>query len=408
MIRRYGFIVLFFVVLVTPFVLRMAMGVSSGAAGAGSSGAGGAQTLVIITAHVEAIRREFADAFSQWHREHFGQDVFVDYRVYGAGDIVKYFEAGRDTVFKTQGTYKIDLAWGGGDYLFDQQLKKPGFLDGAAIDPAVMKAVFPKPDLNGVALYDTASKPPQWIGTAFTSFGIAYNRDVVRYLRQHDPLTWTDLRDPSYRGWIVNADPTRSSSAKQAFMTIVERAMADASAAGRSEDAGWADGMGIVRQIASNSRMFTDSSSAVPGIISSGDAAAGMAIDFYGRAQAEAVGSARMGYVEPKGATIINPDPIALVKGAEHRDLAIRFIEFVLTEQGQRLWNIRAGAPGGPKQSSIRRLPIRPDTYNDMSNFTDPVNPYLAAGGFNKSVAAGKDLWHPGRTCTGQLHRHAR
>lgn len=385
LLRRYAFVILFFVVLVTPFILRLAMGVQRSVAPA--AGAGGGGSLVIITPHVEAIRREFADAFSRWHRARFGQHVSVDYRSFGAGDIVKYFDAGRDTLFKSQGTYKIDLAWGGGDYLFDQQLKKAGYLDGVAIDPLVMNAVFPRPDLNGVALYDRASNPPQWFGTAFTSFGIAFNKDVGRYLRLPDPRTWTDLRHPGYRGWIVAADPTRSSSAKQAFMTIVEKAMADASAAGRSEDEGWARGMGTVRQIAANARLFTDSSSAVPGIISSGDAAAGMSIDFYGRAQEEAVGSDRMGYVEPQGATIINPDPIALVKGAPNRELAIRFIEFVLSADGQRLWNTRAGAPGGPQQTSIRRLPIRPDVYNDMSKFTDPVNPYLAAGGFNKSSA---------------------
>lgn len=389
MIRRYGFVFLFFLVLVTPFVLRLAMGVNRPTAGA-HLGDMSAPTLVIITAHVEAIRREFAEAFSQWHHERFGKRVFIDYRSFGSSDIVKYFDAGRDTIYKTQGTYKIDLVWGGGDYLFDQQLKKPGYLDGAALDPAVLSGAFPKPDLNGVALYDTGSNPPQWFGTALSSFGIAYNRDVHRFLRLSDPVTWTDLKHPKYRGWIVCADPTRSASAKQAFMTIVEKAMADAPAAGRSEDTGWAEGMGIVRQIASNARMFTDSSSAVPGIISSGDTAAGMAIDFYGRAQEEAVGSDRMGYVEPRSATVINPDPIALVKGAEHRELAVRFIEFVLSEQGQRLWNTRFGAPGGPRQSSMRRLPIRPDAYRDMSSFTDPVNPYLAAGGFNKSNAREK------------------
>jgi ABC-type glycerol-3-phosphate transport system substrate-binding protein len=97
-----------------------------------------------------------------------------------------------------------------------------------------------------------------------------------------------------------------------------------------------------------------------------------------------------MRYIEPVGATIINPDPIALVKGAEHRELAVRFIEFVLSAQGQRLWNTRAGAPGGPRQTSLRRLPIRPDVYTDMSNFTDPVNPLTAAGAFNKSAAREK------------------
>ncbi len=386
MLRRYAFIILFFVTLVTPFILRLAMGITSHAPRPGKD----TRTLIIITPHFEGIRREFADAFSEWHQKKYGTSVFIDYRVYGSGDIVKLFDAGKDTIFKSQGTYKIDLAWGGGDYLFDQQLKKSGYLDGAAIDPVLLHAAFPKPDLSGVALYDTASNPPQWIGAALSSFGIAYNKDVDRYLELPDPKTWADLANPKYRGWNVSADPTRSSSAKQAFMTIVEKAMTDAAAAGRGEDIGWADGMGTVRLIASNARIFTDSSALVPNIISSGDAAAGMVIDSYGRAQEEAVGSARMGYVEPAGATIVNPDPIGLVKGAEHKELALQFIEFVLSEQGQRLLNTRAGAPGGPKTTSLRRLPIRRDAYTDMSNFTDPVNPYDTVQGFNKSNAREK------------------
>jgi iron(III) transport system substrate-binding protein len=384
--RRYFFVILFFVVLIAPFLIRLAVGISTS-----SSTSRNSLTLVIVSPHLESIRREFADAFSDWHQKEFGTPVFVDYRNYGGGsDIVKFFDAGKNTIYASLGTYKVDLVWGGGDYLFDQQLKKPGYLDGVQIDPAIMAAAFPKPDLNGVALYDTNSKPPQWLGTALSSFGIAYNRDVDRYLQLPDPKTWTDLKDPKYRGWIVAADPTRSASAKQAFMTIVEKAMADASPAGRSEDAGWADGMGLIRQICANAKLFTDSSGTVPGIISSGDAAAGMAIDFYGRTQAESVGSDRMGYVEPAGATVINPDPIALVKGAEHRDLAIQFIEFVLSEQGQRLWNTRAGAPGGPKVTSLRRLPIMPSVYLDRKDFTDDVDPYTMTGGFNKSNAREK------------------
>ena len=37
------------------------------------------------------------------------------------------------------------------------------------------------------------------------------------------------------------------------------------------EDDGWADGMGLIRVIASNARLFTDSSTALPGQISGGD-----------------------------------------------------------------------------------------------------------------------------------------
>ena len=91
--------------------------------------------------------------------------------------------------------------------------------------------------------------------------------------------------------------------------------MADAKSQGRSEDDGWAEGMGLVRLIVANVRFFSDASSNVPAFVSAGDCAAGMAIDFYGRAQVEAVGESRMAYVEPIGATIVNPDPIAMVRG---------------------------------------------------------------------------------------------
>ena len=387
--RRYALLILFAVVLIAPFVLRLAVGKQA------RSVPKGALTLVVITPHQESIRREFAEAFSNWHESHLGRPVFVDYRSYGASDMVKVFKDRHGTMYKAHGTYQIDVAWGGGDAVFEEQLKKPGYLQPlplALVDPEwadPSRACFPKDDLGGVALLDRAD-PPSWFGAALSSFGIVYNKDLCRHLGAGSPATWRDLADPRYRGWIALADPTRSGSAKQTYMVIVERAMADAAAQGRTEDDGWADGMGLVRQIAANARLFTESSSTVPIQVSTGDAAAGMAIDFYGRSQSDAVGDARMGYVEPAGATAINPDPIALVKGAQNRELAILFIRFVLSEQGQRLWNIRAGAPGGPAQTTLRRLPIRPSVYRDMTHFADRVDPYRAAGGFNKSSAREK------------------
>jgi iron(III) transport system substrate-binding protein len=378
--RRYAFIILFVVALVTPILLRAVMGKSGG----GKIGGKDEDTVLIITAHTEGIRREFKDAFAAWHQRRYGKPAYVDYRIYGAVDIVKYFE----DATRAGAPYGLDLAWGGGDYLFDQQLKKPGYLQPVEMPAEIVRRAFPTPDLNGVPLYDKG-KPPAWFGTALSSFGILYNRDVLKYLGLPEPKTWRDLADPKYRGWVVAADPTRSSTSKTMFLIIVERAMADASAAGRSEDEGWAQGMGTVRLISSNARLFASSSEAVPGLVANGDAAAGMAIDFYGRAQVDAIGE-RLGYVEPRGATAINPDPIALVKGAPHRELAVRFIEFVLSNEGQMLWDTRPGAPGGPKETALRRLPIVPEVYAHAENFIDPVNPYQMAGGFNKSPAREK------------------
>ncbi|HEY7090399.1 MAG TPA: extracellular solute-binding protein [Tepidisphaeraceae bacterium] len=379
--RRYVFVILFFVVLITPFLLRAIYGSAASQPPPANS-----LQLVIVTPHVEGIRREFADAFSKWHEEHFGQPVVIDWRNFGGtSTIVQYFDASK-AYYDQLGTYKIDLAWGGGDFLFDRQLKGRGHLQGVDLGEDFLKEVYPQRALAGLPLFDTGN-PPQWFGTALSSFGICFNRDVLRHLGLPEPTTWTDLTDPRYRGWIVLADPTQSASAKTAYMIVVERAMADASERGESEDLGWARGMGILRQIAANARLFTDSGSAQVGVVASGDVAASMVIDFHARSTIELVGESRMGYVEPHNATAINPDPIALVRGAEHRDLAIRFIKFVLSEEGQRLWITRAGAPGGPQTTSLRRLPIRKSVYSNPENFTDNVNPFAAASEFNTSNA---------------------
>ena len=375
--RRYGLIILFLIVLITPFALKSAIGTEPAQERGRSRD--GARRLVIITPHVESIRREFADAFERYHLEKFGEAVVVDYRTFGGGsEILRYFQS-TQPLFDRTGTYNIDLVFGGGDYLFDKQLKRGGYLEALKLPDQLLKAAYPKPELNGTPLYEPTPQPC-WYGAALASFGIVYNRDVYRHLDVPEPKAWRDLADFRLSGWFVAGDANRSVSSQRAYMIIVERAMIDATQAGRTEDEGWAEGMGLVRLICSNARYYTDAASAVPNVIASGDAAVGMAIDFYARAQVDAVsdsaGDSRMGYIEPAGGTVITIDPIALVKGAQHRDLAVRFIDYLLTEEAQRLWNTRAGAPGGPRSTSLRRLPIRRDVYLTPTDFTDRVDPF--------------------------------
>jgi hypothetical protein len=60
------------------------------------------------------------------------------------------------------------------------------------------------------------------------------------------------------------------------------------------------------------------------------------------------------------------------------------FIEFVMTD-GQKIWGWKAGAPGGPRQRSLRRLPMLPELYAPEFRAlrSDPdVLPYEAAKHF--------------------------
>jgi ABC-type Fe3+ transport system substrate-binding protein len=209
------------------------------------------------------------------------------------------------------------------------------------------------------------------------------------------------LQDPRLLGEVALADPTKSSSMAKAFENVIQQKMqerlfglmveADRISAldesvveARAIREGWIAGLQCVQLISANGRYFTDSSQKVPIDVADGNCAAGMCIDFYGRQQAEAErrrgGSDRLEFVSPAGGTVNSVDPIALLRGAKHRAVALAFIDWVLSLEAQKLWNFKPGAPGGPVQYNLRRLPVRRDFYaqEDWKPWrSDPdVSPY--------------------------------
>src|SRR5262249_28174625 len=156
--RRYGWIILFFIVLVAPFLLRAAM-VRSSPAQATKIDTNAAATVVIVTPNPESIRREFADAFADWHQRKFGQPAQIDYRSSGGTtDIVTYLRASRES-FKSLGNYGgMDLVWGGGDIFFNT-MKAEGFLQPPGIPPQELHEMFPRRELGGLPLYDAGDPP---------------------------------------------------------------------------------------------------------------------------------------------------------------------------------------------------------------------------------------------------------
>jgi spermidine/putrescine-binding protein len=134
----------------------------------------------------------------------------------------------------------------------------------------------------------------------------------------------------------------------------------------------------------------TDGASLAVREVAHGDAVAAMALDFQARAEAayslrQSRTTARLRYAMPVGGTSISPDPISLMRGAKNRSLAVDFIRFVLSREGQRLYSYRIGEPGGPLKSELYRMPVRKDVYTaeDRPHMTDPeLDPYAVAGTF--------------------------
>ncbi len=414
MTRLHAHFIAFALVLLLPFAVRVFLGRGESRGRAERSAT--ALQLRVITPHNQDIRRAFEPAFSDWHLKHHGQPVAITYlSPGGTNDIVRYlkdlygsYRDGSGALLPEQQVNTgIEVVWGGGDYTFERDFKP--LLKPLSISPELIREVFPAPDLAGVALFDPEAKgqeAPKWVGVVVSTFGIIYAPEIYERLRLPAPESWSDLARPELAGLLALADPTRSGTAATVYMMVLQRAMASAerrwleqspepgrlvsseleSSPGYRDaiGAGWKEGMRTLVLMAANARYFTDSASRPCADVGDAESAAGVAIDFYARVYQEQIGDRRIRFHAPRGATAITPDPVGVLYGTvgEREVLANRFVEFLLSREGQRLWNLDAGQSPYLRRS-LRRMPIREDVYEDRTGFVDDDNPFELAEGFN-------------------------
>ena len=357
--------------------------------------------LVILTPHNESIRYEYGEAFASWWREKTGRSVYVDWRTPGGtAEIRKVLDAGFAAA-EARGALGmgVDVFFGGGDYEFKTQHKPK-----VGLGRLVRLEVFDRhpewfsergisPYFSGEQYYN---EERTWVAACLSQFGICYNEDGLARLGLEAPRSWSDLGDARYAGYLAIADPSKSGSVARAFELLIQdqmqQAIAESPAPSEREAAlerGWARGWQLIMRLCANARYFTDSASKIPQDVGQGDAVAGMCVDFYGRSFSDewkrADGSSRLRWVAPAGGSSLSGDPIAVLRGAPNARVAQAFVEFVLSDHGQHLWNAKPGGEQGPKEKALRRMPVRRDLYTAerMQQWTDgEVNPYEVTGSF--------------------------
>jgi len=369
----------------------------------------GAKKLVIITPHGEHIRHEFALAFSRWARQELGVAVTIDWRTPGGtGDIIRYLndryraefiralpehaqqsdtfsdtksdkstdpavQAARAAWLASDIGVGVDLFFGGGEIPY-RQLASRGLLVDAGLVTSepdwFTPAVIPQ-ELSGETIYDPQGR---YYGACLGVFGIAVNPQQLAVLSVPAPTGWSDLGTADYRAQLTLTDPTRSGAAITAFERLLQEQMAL-----HPDDLGkgWQNGLALILRLVGNARSITDSASKPTRDVVRGDCLAAMALDFQAKFEAEnaeresrLAGTAttipRLQFITPIGGTSVSADPIGLLRGAPEHDLAVAFIRFVLSPDGQRLWNYRVGTPGGPERYALRRLPVRRDVLDQQ------------------------------------------
>ncbi|MBX3389545.1 MAG: extracellular solute-binding protein [Phycisphaeraceae bacterium] len=390
----------FLLIIGVPFLLRPA--------GGSSVPAKDGPRLIIITPHVTQISAEFGPAFEAWHQRKYGTPVSIDWRgPLGTSEIIKLLQSQYTAAINSgaiapdgsckPGTIDYDLVFGGGSFDHGRLKSGEGVIvkvekDGKQVSKNIPMSVpagftqaqldewFGRNEIGSALLYD----PDQyWIGNALSGFGIVFNRDLLSRFGLKDPTSFEDLANPKLQGMVALADPRQSGSISTAFDAVLS-------------NYGWEKGWRLLREMCANARYFTNSSTKPPIDISLGEGAIGLAIDFYGRSQAQAIARSgedpsqvRVGYIDPKGTASIDADPVSILRGGPNPEMAKRFVEFVLSIEGQSLWNFRTqnadspvldGVKLGPKHYELRRMPIRRIMYEKYWKYLiDQVNPYELA-----------------------------
>lgn len=333
--------------------------VLAAAAGCGrreDAAGGGTDRLVIISPHWEGIQHEFTRAFAEWYRARTGRSVDMDWIDQGGTtDDLRYV---RSEFQRRPEGIGIDVFFGGGIDVFmrmaDEGLLTAHELPAEILDP-IPASVF------GVPLYDSQHR---WYGAVISGFGVILNRSLMERYGLPEVVRWSDLGRPEFLGRVAAADPRKSGSAHMIYEIILQ-------------SLGWEEGFRTLTAIAGNARTFLAGSNEIPKAVTSGEAVAGMAIDFYAYNEMDAVGADKIGFVIPEGARLFNPDPVAILKGAANRAVAEAFVEFVMSEPGQRLWMQRKGTPGGPRDYALNRASVLPSLYElDAALVTVRANPF--------------------------------
>ena len=320
--------------------------------------------LIIISPHPEGIETEFGTNFEKWYQEQTGRTVKTDWRdVGGTSSNYRFIESEFKRVPDSIG---IDIFFGGGtdNYL---RLSNMGWLHAYKLPEAQLEQMMQS--FQGIPLYDAKH---QWYGAALSSFGIMYNEELREILQLPKAAAWQDLGDFAPLGRIGAADPRESGSAHMVYEIILQTV-------------GWEEGFALLTKIGGNVRGFSAGANAIPTDVVAGQVIYGLAIDFYAYGQIAVVGADKIKYVVPADGAVVTADPIAILKGAPNLPVAQKFLEFVLSEDGQKLWMLR----NKPTKAQLTEAENDPQKLQMLNKITDPEGPEWKGGLNRASVLPG-------------------
>jgi len=248
------------------------------------------QKLVVYTSMKESLIGKVGEAFTKKN-----PNIDFDYYSAGAGKLMAKLAAERES-----GTITVDVLWTSEIPDF-YQLKDQGMLE-KFVSEESKSIVSPVKDPEG---YFT----PARLGT----LGIAFNTKAVK----EPPRTWRDLLEPQYKNAFGIANPALSGTAYVSVSMIVS-------------NFGW----DYISSLKANGAKMGQGSGQVVDDTASGDLKACIGVDYITTEKIEK--GATLGLVFPQEMLVI-PSPVAIMKGTKNLQAAQKFIDFLLSKEGQEI-----------------------------------------------------------------------
>ncbi|WP_051988341.1 ABC transporter substrate-binding protein [Bosea sp. UNC402CLCol] len=174
-----------------------------------------------------------------------------------------------------------------------------------------------------------------YFGSKLITTGIAYNTAA-----KEKPSSWTDLDKPGYKGQISMPSPLYSGAAAIMLSTMTARA-----------DLGWK----LFEGLKANEAVAVRGNGAVLRSVATGEKAYGVLVDFMAY-NAKKQGSP-IDFVFPKEGAPAVTEPVAIVKTTKNEAAAKAFVDFILSDDGQKLALAMGYIPAKPSVGAPSWLP---------------------------------------------------
>lgn len=249
-----------------------------------------AEKLMVYTSMKESLIGKLRDAFKKKY-----PDIQFDYYSAGAGKLMAKIAAERQS-----GKMTVDVLWHSEVPDF-YQLKKENMFE-KYVSPEAKNVKSTVKDPDG---YFT----PARLGT----LGIVYNTKRITA----PPATWQDLLDPRFKNGYGIANPALSGTSFMSVAMLVN-------------NLGW----DYIQNLKKNGARVGHGSGQVVDDTASGDLKAALGVDYI--VIDKIVKGANLGFVYPKEMLVI-PSPVAIMKGTPNLSAAKKFVDFLLSKEGQTI-----------------------------------------------------------------------